>query len=67
MKETKVCPKCGAEMKRGRLVFQLGASQGNVAWSEKGGERFALKELPEIQAYLCQKCGYVESYVEIKK
>jgi len=67
MKETKICPKCGGEMRIGRLVFQLGGSQGNVAWSEKGGERFVLRELPAIQAYLCQKCGYVESYVEIKK
>jgi len=66
MDATRVCPKCNGEMKRGSLVFQAGATQGNVAWVEKGGERFTIKQLPPIQAYLCQKCGYIESYTEIK-
>ncbi len=67
MEETKRCPKCGAEMKRRHIVFQLGATQGSIALSEKAGERFVAKALPTIQAYHCQSCGYVECYAEIKE
>jgi len=35
MDETRVCPKCNGEMKKGSLVFQMGTTQGNVAWGEK--------------------------------
>ena len=65
MDETRICPKCNGEMKRGNLVFQMGATQGNVTWSEKGGERLVFRQLPLVQAYLCQKCGYLENYVDV--
>lgn len=67
MEETKRCPKCGGEMKRGYLIFQFGATQGNVSWSEKKGglsRRLTIKQPPAMCAYSCQKCGYVECYIE---
>ena len=59
------CPKCGGHMEKGLIVTQggvVGARGGqgeNVSqwWNTVGNK-------PKIIAYSCQKCGFIESYVE---
>ena len=55
MQETKVCPKCGGEMAVGEECTYI--------WKPSSKKTFIGATV--YHAYACQKCGYMESYLEI--
>jgi uncharacterized OB-fold protein len=61
----KICPKCNSNMLKG-LILTPGGVVG-ARWQEEStiSKLFNnLKKLPKIFAYKCEKCGFVENYVE---
>ena len=66
MSESRACPKCAGNMSPGILqkVGQYGNSP--YVWAPLNEPRFPLKGAPsarrDIQAYRCEKCGYLELY-----
>lgn len=62
---TKTCPKCNSEMEKG-LILTPGGVVGASWLSEQRVNQLlgAVHNAPQIKAYKCVSCGYVENYVE---
>jgi predicted nucleic-acid-binding Zn-ribbon protein len=59
LSEVKKCPKCGGEMKRGRLQLGIPPGLGLL----RVGNLF-----PDgIYPVYCENCGFVEFYFEVEK
>jgi len=62
--ENKKCPKCEGEMKRGnvagRALMQFMTGDPNKLFGLVRGVR-------KTNAYMCQKCGFIEMYGELEK
>ena len=54
--EERTCPKCGGIMRKGKLVAKYSAIKDIDIF-------FKEKEKKKLVTYVCQSCGYVESYV----
>lgn len=57
MTKTKVCPKCENEMIQGNFTGP------QVNWENEEDQKFLKEKGRRIIAYVCTKCGYLESYV----
>jgi predicted nucleic-acid-binding Zn-ribbon protein len=65
------CPKCGGDMEEG-FIRDHGLNRNDVAgWiagkpeqGVLGGTRVLGKKIHEVRTFCCQKCGYLESYVD---
>jgi predicted RNA-binding Zn-ribbon protein involved in translation (DUF1610 family) len=55
-KGVKVCPKCGAEMEKGNL---RGYGFAKIRFTKSEAILFP-KNLENIDAYSCPKCGFIE-------
>lgn len=67
MEKNKTCPKCGGEMEEGKfypLNLKTPITFGKPPKEKKGILTHAPKEKKEIVAYGCQRCGYIECYME---
>lgn len=62
MRETKTCPKCGGKMRVGRLFGRAGIHK-DIAW----GNKMLESQWDRVLAYACKKCGYIETYLELKR
>jgi len=59
------CPKCGGQMEKGLILTPGGVVGARWGQGEKVSKWFnTLGNKPKIIAYSCQKCGFIESYVE---
>ena len=63
MSEVKNCPKCGSEMKMGKLLARYSPIKHYDLVFEDAQQRKLLTEKKWLVAYACEKCGYLESYV----
>ena len=62
MEQQERCPKCGSlNWQKDRLM--VGGSMMNVQLKEKGFLKF---KRDELDAFVCQDCGYIELYA-VKK
>ncbi len=64
MTETKVCPKCDGQMERGGLRGDKMSLWGHIKESTIFGVKVVeiVSPLYTVEAYRCEKCGYVELY-----
>jgi predicted RNA-binding Zn-ribbon protein involved in translation (DUF1610 family) len=63
LSEFKKCPKCGGEMKMGRLLARYGPIKHYDLVFEDSEQTKLLTEKKWLAAYACENCGCVESYV----
>ena len=59
MEETRKCPKCGGDMVKGKINTPAPAK-----WTPSGN--VPLLSGKDYFTYACSKCGFTESWVEIK-
>ena len=65
MDGVKICSKCKGDMKKGRLYTPKASGSGSenyfdyVNWEAADEPRFG-----GLFAYKCEKCGFIEFYVE---
>lgn len=59
----KKCPKCGAEMKMGKILARDNPIKHYDLVFEDVEQRKLLTEKKWLVAYACEKCGYMETYV----
>jgi len=60
--EIKKCPKCGGEMREGKL---RGAAGVYIRFDTSGSWLFPSYE--SFEGFMCQKCGFIEFYKEMKE
>ena len=65
MNETEVrkCPKCGGEMRIGKLLARYSPIKHYDLVFEGAEQRKLLTEKKWLVAYACDNCGYLESYL----
>lgn len=59
---TKVCPKCNGTMEKSWLLDSHGGVQKAI--DSKPGILNQYFVGDKVQSYICQGCGYIESYLE---
>jgi predicted nucleic-acid-binding Zn-ribbon protein len=64
MSECKKCPKCGAEMEKGRDLFPASATPLVFSVHMRKPEDWIGDK---IVPFHCRKCGYIELYTERKE
>jgi len=62
LSEFKKCPKCGGEMRMGKLLARDNPIKHYDLVFEDSEQRKLLTEKKWLVAYACENCGYVESY-----
>ena len=62
------CPKCDGKMKKGVIVDRAHMNTPtHPTWVEKIKFKITLtREDRKVQAFCCEKCGFIEQYAEIK-
>jgi predicted nucleic-acid-binding Zn-ribbon protein len=64
MSEVKKCPKCGREMRMGKLLARYNPIKHyDLVFESSEQQRKLLTEKKWLVAYACENCGYLESYL----
>lgn len=68
--ETKKCPKCKGTMFYGRIISDSGRLDKKPIWAKEKDAKFGGLKLwvganfKKVCTYGCEKCGYLEFYLE---
>jgi len=62
--EARKCPKCGGEMKEGKLLARYSPIKHYDVVFEDVRQKKLLTEKKWLVTYACENCGYIESYIQ---
>lgn len=69
IEETKICPKCGGRMIKGLMADSSYAITIQQCWAQSIclGGWLGTPGKRKVDAFACEQCNYLESYLQPKK